>query len=56
MDMAYVPDLIDNVMVRFNYNFYSEEYVDVRYDDTIKYDFIILDNKTNSVLYNDKFA
>ena len=52
MDMAYVPELINNINLKFNYNFYSEEYVDVRYDDTIKYDFIILDNKTNAVLYN----
>ena len=52
MDMAYVPELIDNINLKFNYNFYSEENLDVRYDDTIKYDFIILDNKTNAVLYN----
>ena len=24
MDMAYVPDLIDDIKVRFNYNFYSD--------------------------------
>ena len=52
MDMAYVPDLIDDIKVRFNYNFYSEEYLDINYDNTIKYDFVILNNKDNAVLYN----
>lgn len=52
MDMAYVPGLIDDIKLRFNYNFYSDEYLDVNYNNLIKYDFIILNNKDNSILYN----
>ncbi len=52
MNMAYVPELINNVKLNFNYNFYSDEYVDVNFTDTIKYDFVILNNKDNAVLYN----
>lgn len=51
MDRAYVPELVDKINLNFNYNFYSEEYVDIKFDNIIKYDFIVLDDKTNAVLY-----
>lgn len=52
MGMAYVPELINKIQLNFNYSFYSAEYVDVKFDDSIKYDFYVLDNKTNAILYN----
>lgn len=52
MNMAYIPELIDKINLKFNYNFYSEEFVDINFDNTVKYEFIILDNKTKAVLYN----
>lgn len=52
MDMAYVPNLIDKINLKFNYNFNSEEYLEIDFEDTIKYDFIVLNNSDNKVLYD----
>lgn len=52
MDMAYVPELINKINLRFNYNFFSDEYLDVNFENSLKYNFVVIDNKTSTILYD----
>lgn len=52
MDMAYVPILIDKVYLNFNYSLSSEDYLELSYENVIKYDFFVLNNVDNKVIYH----
>lgn len=51
MDKAYVPELIDKFNIYFNYNINSDEYLELDYENIIKYDFIVINNVDSKVLY-----